>query len=177
MNNRKSSQRGKCLIEVLSIIFFLLFVTDAMSYTADPSECQQTNSTSECPPKSLSVDTSKGSIEPYLQRMRMLEKQSRYDEAIVEGEMAVEMAPDDERAYAELRAAYMLAGKYRDAQRVSEQLLQVVRDKNLPVCGFLDLHTDILERLYGQSQAILFLEDYREACPDTVEKLVGSYPR
>jgi len=113
------------------------------------------------------------SVEPHLKKLRIYEREGRYEEAIIEGKMALEINPEDERVYSALRSVYTLAGKYKDALKISEKLLEIVKSKGLPVCGYIQKHALILEYAGRQNEAIRFLEGYRESCPKSVGKIVN----
>ncbi len=111
-------------------------------------------------------------IENSLKMIKKYIRDGRDEEALIEAQKLVELAPQDIRGYKKIRFIYLKLGRYEDASRVSELITNKLEQKNLLVCGDIEIHAWILEYEGNQDGAIEFLDNYRLRCSDRVEKLI-----
>ena len=79
--------------------------------------------------------------------------------------------PHDERGHIRLRAIYTLLQRYEEALEENLIVIELRRKKNTAACGDVVVQAMILEFDDRQNEAIEFVEQYRDSCPNTVARL------
>ncbi|MDD1778889.1 MAG: tetratricopeptide repeat protein [Candidatus Helarchaeota archaeon] len=157
------------IIWMFLIAVFIVFLTRLNSESTEFNVNKSMVSPNKPTPKS----NLKESLDPYFERFDEYVANGNYEEAIAEAKKVIEIAPQDERAYSVLKGIYSTTGRYTEAIEVSKELLEVVKNKGIPICGYLRSHAAILEYDGKQDEAIEFLKGYRRDCPETVKELVN----
>ena len=111
--------------------------------------------------------------EQHLKEIKKFIRSGRYENAVAEAKILVQMDPEEEIGHVKLRAIYTLMGRYSDALEENMTVIGIKKNRNSSVCADIEVQAMILEFDNRQQEAIDFLERYQESCPKTVKRSVS----